>query len=499
MEKTVAAKKPFFLQVSHYANHLKFKSSPAMLRKFEGLPKGKRHKDTIFAGMNGDLDAGVGQIMEAVDTLGISDNTYIVYTADNGFDQSNDNLHGEAQRKAWPLSYSKGFVFEGGVRVPFIVRGPGIKSNTFSSVPVVGYDLMPTFLELIKPGFPVPQVTEGGSLVRVLKNGGVGRVERPKDFIVFHYPNGVWPSQTALIKDNYKIVKTWAFDRIELFDLQADMSEQKDLSKQMPEKAEELHAVMTSYLKSVDAVAPAEDELANDRTGLLMKKGGAEKKDDPKKKPSQHDNPNAIPFSYDDYDITWDNELQRPKGMVTWDYWFAVDEEKEEYHAFYLQFPKSMADDKEKRELRHKHQAVGHAISKDLKTWRTVKDALRPIPGTFNDIGIATASVVKRVEDGKWIMLFTSKGSNGGGMAPAISDDLINWEKMPQHLFPFSRKFKAEWQGKMYEGQILADPYVHPEKMNGYYWMSINSRMLRDDYPEDKKGGIAMFKSVSVR
>ena len=228
--------------------------------------------------MNEDLDAGVGQIMDAVEKLGIKDNTYIVYTADNGFDQSNDRLHGIAERKAWPLAYSKGFVFEGGVRVPFIVRGPGIKPNSFSSVPVVGYDLMPTFLELIKPSFPVPKITEGGSMVPVLKNGGEGKIERPNDFIVFHYPNGVWPSQTSLVKGNHKIVKTWAFDRVEMFDLRTDMSEQKDLSKQMPEKAQELHGVMTRYLERVNAVAPTDGELANDRAGLLMKKGGAKKK-----------------------------------------------------------------------------------------------------------------------------------------------------------------------------------------------------------------------------
>ena len=278
MEKAVAAKKPFFLQVSHYADHLKFKSSQAMQAKYEALTPGERHTDPVFAGMNEDLDAGVGQIMDAVEKLGIKDNTYIVYTADNGFDQSNDRLHGIAERKAWPLAYSKGFVFEGGVRVPFIVRGPGIKPNSFSSVPVVGYDLMPTFLELIKPSFPVPKITEGGSMVPVLKNGGEGKIERPNDFIVFHYPNGVWPSQTSLVKGNHKIVKTWAFDCVEMFDLRTDMSEQKGLSKQMPEKAQELHDVMTRYLERVNAVAPTDGELANDRAGLLMKKGGAKKK-----------------------------------------------------------------------------------------------------------------------------------------------------------------------------------------------------------------------------
>ena len=144
MKKQVGAKKPFFMQVSYYADHLAFKSSPEMLAKYKVLPPGKRHTDPAFAGMNEDLDQGVGRLLEAIDQLGISENTYVVYMADNGFDESKSKLHGIAERKAWPLSYSKGFVREGGIRVPFIVRGPDVQAGTFCEVPVVGYDLMPT-------------------------------------------------------------------------------------------------------------------------------------------------------------------------------------------------------------------------------------------------------------------------------------------------------------------------------------------------------------------
>lgn len=273
MERKVQEGKPFFLQVSHYADHLSFLSSPKMLKKYEALPPGKRHKDPAFAGMNEDLDAGVGEILDAVDRLGIADDTYIVYMADNGFDESPDKLTGIAERKAWPLSYSKGFVFEGGARVPFIVRGSGIEAGSFSRVPVVGYDLMPTFLELIKPGFELPDVTEGGSMLSILKNGGVGEIKRPNDFLIFHYPTGSWPAQTSLIKGDYKIVKSWAFDRVELFNLRTDISEMKDLGRELSEKAEELHQDMMNYLKGVSAILLPEEELEIDRSGVLMKKG----------------------------------------------------------------------------------------------------------------------------------------------------------------------------------------------------------------------------------
>ncbi len=283
IKKAVAEERPFFLQASHYADHLKFKSSPAMLAKYEALPPGERHSDPVFAGMNEDLDAGVGGLLDAIDAidaideLGIADNTYVFYLADNGYDQSNDRLHGIADRKAWPLAYSKGFVAEGGIRVPFIARGPGITANTFSKTPVVGYDLMPTFLELINPEFPLPEVIEGGSLVSLLKNNGQGQVQRPNEFLVFHYPTGVWPAQTALIQGDLKIVKSWAMDRVELFDLRNDLSETSDLSASMPEKVEAMDKVLMRYLKSVDAIFPDEAELAADCVEPLMKKGGSGK------------------------------------------------------------------------------------------------------------------------------------------------------------------------------------------------------------------------------
>ena len=272
MKKQVGVKKPFFMQVSYYADHLAFKSSPEMLAKYKALPPGKRHTDPVFAGMNEDLDRGVGRLLEAIDQLGIAENTYVVYMADNGFDESNSKLHGIAERKAWPLSYSKGFVREGGIRVPFIVRGPDVQAGTFCEVQVVGYDLMPTFLELINPQFKLPELAEGGSLVNVLQHGGQGAVKRENDFMVFHYPKGHWPAMTSLIQGECKLIKIWSLDRVELFNLRDDLSEARDLSASMPEKAESMHRTMMAYLNGVDATRPTQKDLEDDRRGELMKK-----------------------------------------------------------------------------------------------------------------------------------------------------------------------------------------------------------------------------------
>lgn len=274
LNRKAEAQQPFFMQVSYYADHLAFKSNPRTLEKYEKLPAGERHSDPIFAGMNEDLDTGVGRILEAIDRLGIRENTYVIYTADNGYDESPRKLHGIAERKAWPLAYSKGFVFEGGIRVPFIVRGPGIEAGAVSNSPVVGYDLLPTVLAWIQPNFELPDVIEGGRIQAVLENGGNGSIARPNDFLLFHYPTGVWPAQSSLRQGDFKIVKSWAFDRVELFDLRYDLSESKDLSKALPERAESMNQLMMDYLRSIDAILPPEEELEYDRQGLLMKKKG---------------------------------------------------------------------------------------------------------------------------------------------------------------------------------------------------------------------------------
>jgi hypothetical protein len=114
-------------------------------------------------------------------------------------------------------------------------------------------------------------------LLSVLQNGGIGKVERPNGFLLFHYPTGVWPSQTSMIQGDYKIVESWAYDRVELFNLQRDISETKNLSATMPEKTEQMRRAMMAYLAKVNATEPLQAKLENDRDGMLMKKSATPK------------------------------------------------------------------------------------------------------------------------------------------------------------------------------------------------------------------------------
>ena len=113
--------------------------------------------------MTEDLDTGVGMITEGVERLGIGSNTYLIYMSDNG-------AGGGGGRG--PLNGGKGSVWEGGIRVPLIIRGPDDPENSFCHERVVGYDLFPTFCELAGVTDPLPNGIEGGSIVSLLSGAG---------------------------------------------------------------------------------------------------------------------------------------------------------------------------------------------------------------------------------------------------------------------------------------------------------------------------------------
>lgn len=240
--------KPFYLQVSHYAVHLKVFYKQETFDEVGGRPKGEVHRDPGFAAMTEDLDAGVGKLLRSVKELGLEENTYIIFMSDNGGRVAPSKVKAPNQNK--PLRDGKHSMYEGGIRVPFTISGPGIKSGAVSHVPVSGIDLLPTMTDLAGRQL-VHENLDGGSLKPLLM-GNSREVKRSKDFMVFHKAVTREP-HSAIRKGNYKLVKAWGEDKVELFDLSVDLEESRDLSKKMPEKADELHRQLVSYLDEVNA------------------------------------------------------------------------------------------------------------------------------------------------------------------------------------------------------------------------------------------------------
>ena len=168
MEKNANAKKPFFIQLSWNALHASENANKATLAKYESQLSGENPKRITTAAITEDLDTGVGKVLEAIDRLGLTGNTYVIYMSDNGSGGGKRVLNG-----------GKGGVWEGGIRVPLIVRGPGVKPDSWCHTRVVGYDLFPTFCQWAGIATSeLPKSIEGGSIADLLTNGGRGDVKR---------------------------------------------------------------------------------------------------------------------------------------------------------------------------------------------------------------------------------------------------------------------------------------------------------------------------------
>ncbi len=205
-----------------------------------------------FAAMTSDMDAGIGRILDKIESLEMLKNTWLIFMSDNGGRNDLPKAPAATEHLNAPLRDGKHSFYEGGIRVPFFVVGPGVKPNSVSAVPVSGVDILPTLADLAGYRQSMPQNIDGGSFRQVTENKGAGFVQRGHPFLIFH--QGVDRKVTSAIRsENFKLVKMWEENRLELFDLDQDISEERDLSGDMTEKTEELHAVLLDYLATVNA------------------------------------------------------------------------------------------------------------------------------------------------------------------------------------------------------------------------------------------------------
>lgn len=234
MQKAKSAGKPFYLQLSHYPNQ----------ERKEGSRPGR---DSAKADAD-EIDKTFGLLLDGIERLGLTGTTYIFYTADHG---------GQGRGTNAPLSGGKGSVLEGGLRVPFLISGPGIAGDVCSRVPATACDILPTIAELAGVRTTLPAGVEGGSLVPVLRDpAGRGAVRRPREELVFHFPHydlGNGGPATALLLGGFKLIRNYETKQTRLFELEKDPGESRDLAASMPGKAAELGQRLDAYLKAVSA------------------------------------------------------------------------------------------------------------------------------------------------------------------------------------------------------------------------------------------------------
>ena len=250
-------KKPFYLQISHYAVHTNIESKEKNYNKFKEKKQGLHKKNPGFAAMTFELDEGLGILLQKIKELGIEDNTYIIYMSDNG---SVPNIPGAKKYEKsynYPLSRGKWDAYEGGVRVPLIISGPGIKNGSESAIPVSGSDILPTLLELAGNQTVKLTKVDGGSFAPILLNKNIKTIKRSVDGIFFHVPykNGIALKRphSAVRKGDYKLIKFQDDKSIFLFNLVKDKMEQINLATQKPEIAKKLEKILDNYLVEVHA------------------------------------------------------------------------------------------------------------------------------------------------------------------------------------------------------------------------------------------------------
>ncbi|MCB1061382.1 MAG: sulfatase [Verrucomicrobiae bacterium] len=241
---------PFFIQVSHYAVHTPIQAIPEVAAKYEITP-GETQKNAKYAAMVESVDDSTGQILKVLKELDLDQNTVIIFTSDNGGLDNKSNPTDNA-----PLRSRKGYAYEGGIRVPFLVRWPDkVPAGKVSDAPVCSIDLFPTILDITGVELPKDLAIDGVSLAPHLKSGGETALDRGALFWHFpHYRHAPGP-YSIVRQGDWKLIKFWE-GPMELFDLKNDLSESTNLANSQPEKVKELEDLLMSRLEADGARLP---------------------------------------------------------------------------------------------------------------------------------------------------------------------------------------------------------------------------------------------------
>ena len=245
---------PFALQLSHYAVHTDIEAKQETINLYNDVsqrPLGIRHKNVEYAAMTEDTDDGIELLLTEITNLGLDSSTYIIFVSDNGGQLNlTDNL---------PLSFGKSFITEGGIRVPFIIKGPNVSQNSRNSEAIVGYDLFPTIAELSGSSASLPANIDGQSIVPLLKGNSFTR-EKPIYFHSPHYDNNQNKKpRSAIVDGKNKLIVNYETGTFELFDLSTDIGESTDLSNSEGVYTRKLTIQLRDYLKEVNASMPTLD------------------------------------------------------------------------------------------------------------------------------------------------------------------------------------------------------------------------------------------------
>lgn len=257
--------KKWCLYLTLFAVHTPIQAKKDLLPKYEAKEPGELHDNVKMATMIQAVDDGVGHIVAKLDELGLTEDTAIFFFADNGG-------YGPATDMD-PLKGYKGTYYEGGIRVPFFVKWPGVvEAGQTNETPIIGVDLYPTFCEMTGADLPDGQPGDGESLVSLFKGEAAAADKLAQRPLFWHFPAylqsyaGVMDEQRdplfrsrpcSIIRvGDFKLHQYFEDGGIELYNLTEDISESKNLAETQPEKAQQLLAQLESWRESIGAPVP---------------------------------------------------------------------------------------------------------------------------------------------------------------------------------------------------------------------------------------------------
>lgn len=246
MDRAVAAKKPFYLYMSHYAVHAPWEKDDRFYERY--IAQGLSPFDATLASMIESMDKSLGDLMANLQRLGVERNTIILFLSDNG---SPSNCP-----RNLPLRGHKVTPYEGGVRVPMIVKWPGVvRPGTVNPTPVIAEDFFPTILAMSGAKRKTLQPVDGVSFVPQLT--GTGKPATGRAF-VWHFPHfyGQQEPYSALRQGPWKLIYHHAQRKLELFNLDEDIGEERNLSSARPDLVKALAALLGARLRAVGAKMP---------------------------------------------------------------------------------------------------------------------------------------------------------------------------------------------------------------------------------------------------
>lgn len=252
-----SGEQPFFLNLWYHTVHTPIEAKAERVNYYaRKIQANMNHQNATYAAMVHSLDENVGRVLRKLEARGIAKNTIVIFMSDNG--GYINRSEGQRVTNNYPLRSGKGSLYEGGVRVPLIVRWPGITwDSSVSHTPVVSMDLYPTILEMagLEGDSKHNSDIDGVSLVPILRDP---TALLSREDIYGHYPH-YYPTTTpvsSIRSGNWKLLEYHEDDRIELYDLENDLDENVNLAASRDDKARELRARLHEWRHSVGAQMP---------------------------------------------------------------------------------------------------------------------------------------------------------------------------------------------------------------------------------------------------